>query len=548
MIFHKKNLAKSISSICFIVGFIFLCQQTSFSQGVTIGSANSPHPTAILDLQSNQKGFLLPRLTSSERNALQQPALGLQIYNTDLNCVQMYFPSGWRSIGCDCLQAPPAPASVSGASTVCPSASQVLFVVQPVPDAAQYIWQTDPQDTVTSSSSGDSILVSFSSQSGTRTLSVQAVNSCGASSHYSYTVTVQPPSASFSANPTSAGINSPVNFSALTPGLSYSWTFQGGSPSSSTSSSAQVSWNAPGNYLVSLTVTDAGGCTALETQSFQVLSCQPPGSNSLTFNFTGSVQQWTVPAGVCQVTMDAYGAQGASNPNGTAGGFGGRSTGVLQVSPGDVLYIYVGGRGIGRTGGGFNGGGSGGTGWMASNEGGRGGGGSDVRYGGTQLSNRVIVAGGGGGAGGRGGAAGGNMSSGAGGGGGGYFGGGGGGAYWGDYFVSAGFGQPGTQSAGGSGGVGSGGAAANGTAGVSGQGGQGGSSGENGSGSGGGTDYSGGNGGGNSGTIGNIASNSNLDWRTGGPGGGGSGFVGGVSNGTMQTGVRSGEGMVVLSW
>jgi len=533
-----------LSTCCFFLYSALLLH----AQGVTIGSGNPPHPSAVLDLQSNQGGLLLPRLTTAERNGLQQPSIGLQVYNTDNHCVDTYFPSGWRSIACDCQQAPAAPVSVSGPTLVCPGSTLVGFHVQAVPEASQYVWQIDSQDTLYPASSPDSILLSFSQQAGLRSISVQALNSCGSSSPYAFTVDVQAPSAQFTQTPTPAGIQSPVTFSANSSGLSYAWTFQGGTPASSVASSQQVTWSSAGSYSVVLTVSDNAGCSASDSQTVQVLSCQPFSGTSQTFNHTGAVQQWVVPAGVCQVTIDAYGAQGSANPNGTAGGLGGRSSGNLAVSPGDILYIYVGGRGNGRTGGGFNGGGSGGSGWMASNDGGRGGGGSDVRFGGTQLSNRVIVAGGGGGAGGRGGAAAGNMSSGAGGGGGGYFGGGGAGAFWSDYFNPSGYGGPGTQTSGGAGGIGVGGAAANGTAGTAGQGGQGGSSGATGTNSGGGTDYSGGSGGGNSGTIGAIAASSNLDWRTGGPGGGGSGFIGGVSNGTTQTGVRSGDGMVVLSW
>jgi uncharacterized protein (TIGR02145 family) len=43
----------------------------------------------MLDVQSTSKGFLPPRMTSAERSAVQNPATGLIIYNTTLNCVEM---------------------------------------------------------------------------------------------------------------------------------------------------------------------------------------------------------------------------------------------------------------------------------------------------------------------------------------------------------------------------------------------------------------------------------------------------------------------------
>lgn len=52
------------------------------SQSVGIGTS-SPHPSAILELNSNNKGLLLPRLTTSQINALASPANGLVVFNTD---------------------------------------------------------------------------------------------------------------------------------------------------------------------------------------------------------------------------------------------------------------------------------------------------------------------------------------------------------------------------------------------------------------------------------------------------------------------------------
>jgi len=86
--------------------------------------------------------------------------------------------------------------------------------------------------------------------------------------------------------------------------------------------------------------------------------------------------------------VEIFGAQGGENDEGGLGGF---VTGTLQVTPGTVLFIAVGGMG-GSPEGGWNGGGDG------VNNGGGGGGASDIRL--SQLiSSRLAVAGGGGGGG-----------------------------------------------------------------------------------------------------------------------------------------------------
>lgn len=43
----------------------------------------SPHPSAILDVSSHSKGFLLPRLNLIQRNSIENPAIGLMIFCLD---------------------------------------------------------------------------------------------------------------------------------------------------------------------------------------------------------------------------------------------------------------------------------------------------------------------------------------------------------------------------------------------------------------------------------------------------------------------------------
>lgn len=192
----------------------------------------------------------------------------------------------------------------------------------------------------------------------------------------------------------------------------YSW----GVPSGATVTSGQ------GTNSVTITFGASAGditCTALTscgtsaTDTLAVTTGTPSGT--ITFNYTGAVQTWTVPSCITTITVTAVGASGGHDyfyPSVPlpgivdSGGEGGSCSGVLTVTGGSVLDIYVGGfGGYGySTGGagGFNGGGvgnsvpNGGTGYWAS---GGGGGASDIRVSPYALANRVVVAGGGGGAG-----------------------------------------------------------------------------------------------------------------------------------------------------
>jgi len=135
---------------------------------------------------------------------------------------------------------------------------------------------------------------------------------------------------------------------------------------------------------------------------------------TVTFNFTGTVQTFTVPPCADTITFDVQGAQGGSISNLSQpqlfapGGLGGRAQGFLIVTPGQVLEINVGGKGTSDSStlgckaipGGFNGGGIGQTGFNAYNyNAGGGGGASDIRLTPYTLADRLVVAGAGGGAG-----------------------------------------------------------------------------------------------------------------------------------------------------
>lgn len=120
---------------------------------------------------------------------------------------------------------------------------------------------------------------------------------------------------------------------------------------------------------------------------------------SAIFRFTNAEQTFVVPPGVTQLQVTAKGASGGIYEDGhddSYYGKGGKVSATLAVTPGQVLRLYVGGRGQWAYGdyGGFNGGGD----HFYPYAGATGGGASDIRIGGASLSNRVLVAGGGGGA------------------------------------------------------------------------------------------------------------------------------------------------------
>jgi len=61
----------------------------------SIGTSSAPDSKAVLDLVSTTKGFLTPRMTTVQRDAISSPTTGLLIYNTDTNTLNQYNGTAW---------------------------------------------------------------------------------------------------------------------------------------------------------------------------------------------------------------------------------------------------------------------------------------------------------------------------------------------------------------------------------------------------------------------------------------------------------------------
>ncbi len=54
--------------------------------------------SAIVNVDSTTKGFLPPRMTTTQKNAIASPATGLQIYDTTLNRPCFYDGTTWITL------------------------------------------------------------------------------------------------------------------------------------------------------------------------------------------------------------------------------------------------------------------------------------------------------------------------------------------------------------------------------------------------------------------------------------------------------------------
>lgn len=119
--------------------------------------------------------------------------------------------------------------------------------------------------------------------------------------------------------------------------------------------------------------------------------------------YTGTTASFVVPEGVTSLKVKMWGA-GAGNgawPSNNTAGAGGFTSGTIQVTPGEQLFIIVGGGGQGTTGsagdGGLGGWGGGGFGTKGDASGGGGGGYTGIFSGAIHQQTAILIAGGGGG-------------------------------------------------------------------------------------------------------------------------------------------------------
>ena len=71
-----------------------LITATTYAQ-VGINNEN-PDPSAALDITSTTKGLLMPRMTNAQRQAISNPAAGLQVFVTDFDGGSFMFYDGTK--------------------------------------------------------------------------------------------------------------------------------------------------------------------------------------------------------------------------------------------------------------------------------------------------------------------------------------------------------------------------------------------------------------------------------------------------------------------
>ena len=303
----------------FTIAFIFI-SATTFCQvgGMSISPNGSlPDASAGLDVNFSNKGFLLPRISQAQRDAINAPALGLQIYDTTTKCIEVYGFGNWQTVSCLCSGAPSSPSTITGNNSPCSNATSITYMVGLVLEATRYTWTVPSGASIIAGQGTNSITVNFGTTPGN--VSVTAGNSCGTSSPSTLPVTMD-------SVPSTPGIitgnaypcaNSTAQAYSVTPvngATSYTWDVPSGSIVTAGQGTASVLVNfatTPGN----LSVTANSVCGASGASVLPIAMAIPPstpgaitGDTTFNTNQSGKVYSiapvteattytWTVPAG-----------------------------------------------------------------------------------------------------------------------------------------------------------------------------------------------------------------------------------------------------------
>jgi hypothetical protein len=277
---------KQITKFLVIIA-LFITSITSAQIGI---GTPTPHASSALEINSTSKGFLMPRMTTLQRDGITTPATGLLIFNSTSSKFNYYNGTAWIEISGSLAPLASAPdAPVIGTATASAGAASVAFTA-PANDGGSaitnYIVTSSPGD-FTGQGTTSPIEVTGLVNGTAYTFTVVAVNSLGTSSASAASNNVTPatvPAAPTSVVATIGDASVSVAFTAGanngSPITNYTVTASpGGATASGASSPITVTGLTNGTaYTFTVVATSAIGSSVASSASASVTPLPPaPG-------------------------------------------------------------------------------------------------------------------------------------------------------------------------------------------------------------------------------------------------------------------------------
>jgi len=183
---------KHFTKLILTVSLMLAYSLSNFAQVSISHEGFESHPSAILELISTDKGLLIPRMSTSERDnmedVLDSDAESLLIYNKDKKCFETYIGGEWHEFWC--CDRPSQPDPISGASSPCANATGELYSVPEVSGATSYSWSVPSGWTITDGGSTSEITVTVGDVGDDGDITVSAENACGEGESRTLSLTV----------------------------------------------------------------------------------------------------------------------------------------------------------------------------------------------------------------------------------------------------------------------------------------------------------------------------------------------------------------------
>jgi hypothetical protein len=173
-----------------ILSVILMGSSLGVSQVAINTDGSTSDSSAILDVKSTDQGFLLPRMTISQRDGINSPAMGLFIFNTEDQNLQVFDGSYWRPITMGSCS-PPQPGSITGNTTPYQNAIGESYSISAVYGATSYNWTIPSGATIASGQGTISISVNFGITNGD--VSVRSESGCGVSTYVHLAIALEIP-------------------------------------------------------------------------------------------------------------------------------------------------------------------------------------------------------------------------------------------------------------------------------------------------------------------------------------------------------------------
>lgn len=329
----KINFQAKLLLITLLTVSLQLLTSNVFSQNVGISETGSlPDNSALLDLSSTERGLLVPRMTTTERDAITTPANSLLIFNTTTQCYEGYnAPSStWVAFGCIGCTVPTGVSATAAPNPICEGSD--LTLTGGATGATSWSW-TGPNG-YTSSSQSPTITGITTAGAGVYTLT--ASNTCGSASAVNTASVTVTPNNTITLTSAAETNNQITCINTAITNITYSTTGATGATFSGLPAGVTGSWAAnvvtisgtpTASGTFNYTVTLTGGCGTVTATGTITVNAAPttanagsdinPACNSTTATLAGNTPTvgtgtWSVVSGTATITTPSSPTSGVT--------------------------------------------------------------------------------------------------------------------------------------------------------------------------------------------------------------------------------------------